>query len=957
MKKQYVTALALLLVLVVPSLLKAQDFYGINCGTESLFFTNSQGDVFIPDIPYPNGYGYGLININSRPFGIDRTTNGEEGMDSLYFYRREGDFSYVFQVTDGWYAIKLHFEEKTYHGEYFRNFSVSIEDNTVIENLDIFEVTGMYYCLPMRFLVECNDNLINVDFTSDTSEATLSAISVERIYEDIVPPPMITGLTSIDGYNMNVLYWDYCIEDDLAGYRVYRREAGGSWELLTPDTHPLYRYLDYTAQAGITYEYVVATEDLWGNESSISDPVSATALPPEVSNLSRYEMEITEENIYLMNIDIDAKIWVDADLTLEDVYYPGSEVRYRGGSSLWRPKKNYKLSVPQGVTHNQRDDFNCNGEGVDPSILINRLGYSTFDVLGLANPMAQHVYLERNGEFIGVYIDLEQVDNHFLERVGWSKSGNLYKCVDVLRPLPSMALYQAYYEIQNHDTSSMEDIIDFITWIDTADTAEFRADVGKRCDVNGYIDYIVGLIANSDDDFGYNNYFMYNNPADNRWYFIGWDHNLSYWNTSRGIDYGTRENPLPFFELYYNRLHDRLLHDELFNYSYCKKMERFLENGFSPEENMGRIDSFYEEIEEDAIRDIYKRGRERPDLFLNSRNSLYIFAHNRVDSLMMQIPDYIMDPDRAPYFRINEIQSRNQTIITDEAGDYDPWMEIANISAVELDMSVFILHYGTEFWSFPDEAVIDEFGHLIIWLDGETGEGTFHTSFALLPESGTLWLESNHGVTADSVEFPALDFDQVWARIIDGTGNWVDNLSPSPGMCNDYIDPSALVINEFMADNETFIPDPAGGFDDWVEIYNTSVTDTIPVGGLYLTDNLSNPHRWALPDTTILPGGFLIIWCDNDLLAGKMHAAFKLGAGGEQVGLFDRDGITPVDTLTYPEQEEDMSWGRYPDGADNWGVRAPTPGDNMLVSTQTTTLPVSRWSFLFRRIIQIRLIL
>ncbi len=169
MKKQYVTALALLLVLVVPPLLKAQDFYGINCGTESLFFTNSQGDVFIPDIPYPNGYGYGLININSRPFGIDRTTNGEEGMDSLYFYRREGDFSYVFQVTDGWYAIKLHFEEKTYHGEYFRNFSVSIEDNTVIENLDIFEVTGMDYCLPMRFLVECNENLINVEFTSDTS--------------------------------------------------------------------------------------------------------------------------------------------------------------------------------------------------------------------------------------------------------------------------------------------------------------------------------------------------------------------------------------------------------------------------------------------------------------------------------------------------------------------------------------------------------------------------------------------------------------------------------------------------------------------------------------------------------------------------------------------------------------------------------------------------------------------
>jgi len=44
------------------------------------------------------------------------------------------------------------------------------------------------------------------------------------------------------------------------------------------------------------------------------------------------------------------------------------------------------------------------------------------------------------------------------------------------------------------------------------------------------------------------------------------------------------------------------------------------------------------------------------------------------------------------------------------------------------------------------------------------------------------------------------------------------------------------------------------------------------------------------------------------------------------LGLFERDGITPIDSLTYPEIPTDMTWGRYPDGNDDWGLRDPTAG-------------------------------
>ncbi|UCG58138.1 MAG: lamin tail domain-containing protein, partial [Phycisphaerales bacterium] len=59
---------------------------------------------------------------------------------------------------------------------------------------------------------------------------------------------------------------------------------------------------------------------------------------------------------------------------------------------------------------------------------------------------------------------------------------------------------------------------------------------------------------------------------------------------------------------------------------------------------------------------------------------------------------------------------------------------------------------------------------------------------------------------------------------------------------------ATLVINEFMARNNGSIRDPYGDDDDWIEIYNTG-DDAVNIGGMYLTDNLSAPTKWRVPDT------------------------------------------------------------------------------------------------------------
>ena len=141
-----------------------------------------------------------------------------------------------------------------------------------------------------------------------------------------------------------------------------------------------------------------------------------------------------------------------------------------------------------------------------------------------------------------------------------------------------------------------------------------------------------------------------------------------------------------------------------------------------------------------------------------------------------------------------------------------------------------------------------------------------------------------------------------------------------------------LVINEIMAANNTTIRDPQGQYDDWIEIYNYG-SDAIDIGGMFLTDNLSAPTKWQVPSnnstlSTIPGGGYLLIWADNDTTDSGLHANFKLDAAGEDIALFDSNGVTLIDSIIFGEQTGDISYGRYPYAADYWQqFGLPTPGE------------------------------
>lgn len=137
-----------------------------------------------------------------------------------------------------------------------------------------------------------------------------------------------------------------------------------------------------------------------------------------------------------------------------------------------------------------------------------------------------------------------------------------------------------------------------------------------------------------------------------------------------------------------------------------------------------------------------------------------------------------------------------------------------------------------------------------------------------------------------------------------------------------------LSINEFMADNKDSIQNPAkpGSFDDWIELYNAG-SSAVNLGGMYLTDKLSDPTQWRIPAGVTIPsGGYLLFWADENEKRGNTHTNFKLSKSGEEIGLFDTDGVTVIDSVTFDAQITDVSYGRYPNGMSDWGFMKATPG-------------------------------
>ena len=145
-------------------------------------------------------------------------------------------------------------------------------------------------------------------------------------------------------------------------------------------------------------------------------------------------------------------------------------------------------------------------------------------------------------------------------------------------------------------------------------------------------------------------------------------------------------------------------------------------------------------------------------------------------------------------------------------------------------------------------------------------------------------------------------------------------------------DNKGLIINEIMQSNVECIMDDIHEFpDSWVELYNASDAE-VNLKDYQISNKNKVKKAWQLPDKTIAPKGYVIIYCDKEGKEdNRLHPDFRLESGkGCTVYLFKDKGAEPVDSLPADMKKmpaPDIAFGRETDGADKWGYQlTPTPG-------------------------------
>jgi spore coat protein H len=656
-------ALILLLLSGVQPLSASAYELALNCGGPD-YSSATEGRYFFSDRPYtPGGAGY----VGGTPAGaVFGYRIGGTNDPRLYSTYRSDALVYRFDVPNGDYLVRLYLAELVVHGPTLHQQSIAIEGVEVVTSWDQFELVGLEYATVLSFVTMVTDGNLDVVLSSQDFTA-LNAIAVESITPDAVPPAPPAGLAGFDSFQRNLLDWapsgypdaQVATENDLQGYRVYRSASpGGPYTVIGPDPLFVSRFLDDDVTPGVESYYRVTAVDVFGNESVQSPELALTPLLPSASVLPVYELTISPDELRRLQLDPLSDEYVVGDFFHGGNGRTGVGIRYRGGTTRFRSKKNYKVRFPYDALWGNRRKLNFNALFTDETLLREGLAYRLYADVDVLTPTNEHVYLQLNQEYLGIYHALEQIDIRFLEFRGLDLGSNIYKCSDNLEILPTLDDYKAAYEKETHPGSSYQDSIDLIELINLTPEADFARELSRVLDVDEYLRYYAAIIASAEQDFTRANYYLLNDLGSGLWRVIPWDNNVTFGfgsTHSSPLDLGSFQNP--GWES--SRLIGRLMNTPEFRYAHAQNLLRLAEGPFSESAVDGYVQTTHTGYEFNALRDWFKNGWESNNYFQSGPTDITDFCDAR--RAFIQTASYTLMPEVPGLIVVNEIMPLNQT--------------------------------------------------------------------------------------------------------------------------------------------------------------------------------------------------------------------------------------------------------------------------------------------------------
>ena len=589
--------------------------------------------------------------------------------------------------------------------------------------------------------------------------------------------------------------------------------------------------------------------------------------------------------------------------------------RLRGNTSRNADKKSFKVDFNHFISGREfygLQKLNLNGEHNDPSIIRSKLSWDFYEDIGMKSSRASHATLYINNEYFGLYISIEHIDDTFLTRNFENDKGNLWKCIwpaDLTYRGNEPDDYHPYYsETRPYELKTNKNDYEYVKLArlinvihETPDSLEMVLDIKTTLQY-----FAMNVLTGSWDDYRFlrNNFYLYHNPDDDLIYWLPFDYDNSFgidwfnidWSTIDPYEYAVIDNDG-------RPLTDYLFSQQRYRNLFSHFLQFYNQQLFHLDSIYETLNNFSDHLYSAAEYDIYRTldyGFSIND-FLNSYGSDYENAHvkqgilefiaERKESLNEQIAFDGYNPI------IYESSIEQNIMMVGESINVK-----ASIWGNVLNAQFFYRHVNAEEWSS-----VPLFFNPITESKRVEDHDQWLAEFIPLQSGDYDWYVLASNETEDE-KFPVYDYRSF------------EVLNP--------ITNQSLLINEMLANNVTTNMDEAGEYDDWVELWNNSDLQA-DLTNHFLTDKRDNLTKWKFPDSSygILPNNYILIWCDEDQDQGNLHTNFKLSSGGEFLALIHPDGETILDSVTFPYQQEDISYGRvFTQGYnDEWDYLSPTP--------------------------------
>ena len=191
---------------------------------------------------------------------------------------------------------------------------------------------------------------------------------------------------------------------------------------------------------------------------------------------------------------------------------------------------------------------------------------------------------------------------------------------------------------------------------------------------------------------------------------------------------------------------------------------------------------------------------------------------------------------------VNEVVSSNSSIITDEDGSFEDWIELYNPSSEAINLEGFGLSDNDNFfkWVFPNK-ILEPNTYLLIWCSNKNRTNPdfpLHTNFAISAGGETLTLTAPNGTIVSQV--PAVVIPSNYSYGLNAMNAYSFFTIPTPGAINDTPSYDEILSEPVFSMNS--------GFYD--ESFMLSISHPDPTVSIIYTLDGSEPRQENLNGTT-----------------------------------------------------------------------------------------------------------